>query len=131
MFTKRDLLQQRTSIDQLKRHNSLSPQSAEMLGQSIASSWQRSASSAIPKERLAAPLLAQHKKAKTTLDLALEACSNDLSHIAAQSSWSSRLEMLGVQLFGPHRARRCKARLKRYILLQAVSGQKKRSGRMP
>ncbi len=86
MFTKRDLLQQRTSIDQLKRQNSLSPQSADMLGQSIASSWQRSASSEIPKERLAAPLLARHQKVKTNLDLALEACSNDLSHIAAQSS---------------------------------------------
>jgi len=57
-----------------------------MLGQSIASSWQRSASSEIPKERLAAPLLARHQKVKTNLDLALEACSNDLSHIAAQSS---------------------------------------------
>ena len=74
MFTKRDLLQQRTSIDQLKRQNSLSPQSADMLGQSIASSWQRSASSEIPKERLAAPLLARHQKVKTNLDLALEAC---------------------------------------------------------
>lgn len=64
MFTKQDLLQQRKSVDQLKRQNSLSPQNAEKLGQSIASSWQRSASSAIPKERLAAPLLSQNSKIK-------------------------------------------------------------------
>ncbi|MFG0587893.1 transcriptional regulator [Acinetobacter sp. YQ_14] len=86
MFTKQDLLQQRKSVDQLKRQNSLSPQNAEKLGQSIASSWQRSASSAIPKERLAAPLLSQNSKNKTSLDMALERCSNELSHIADQSS---------------------------------------------
>lgn len=49
MFTKQDLLQQRNSIDQLRRQNSLSPQNAEKLGQSIASSWQRSATAEIPK----------------------------------------------------------------------------------
>ncbi|KXZ69789.1 Acetoin dehydrogenase operon transcriptional activator AcoR [Acinetobacter venetianus] len=86
MFTKQGLLQQRKSVDQLKRQNSLSPQNAEKLGQSIASSWQRSASSAIPKERLAAPLLSQNSKNKTSLDMALESCSNELSHIADQSS---------------------------------------------
>ncbi len=43
MFTKKDLLQQRTLIDQLRTQNSLSPQNAAKLGQSIASSWERSA----------------------------------------------------------------------------------------
>lgn len=57
MFTKKDLLQQRTLIDQLRTQNSLSPQNAAKLGQSIASSWERSASAAIPKERFAAPLV--------------------------------------------------------------------------
>ena len=74
MFTKQELLQHRSSVDQLKKQSSLSPQNAEKLGQSIASSWQRSVSSSIPKERLAAPLLSQNKKNKSSLDLALETC---------------------------------------------------------
>lgn len=86
MFTKQELLQHRSSVDQLKKQSSLSPQNAEKLGQSIASSWQRSVSSSIPKERLAAPLLSQNKKNKSSLDLALETCSDELSHIAEQSS---------------------------------------------
>lgn len=86
MFTKQELIRQRQSIDQLKQQNSLSPQSAEKLEQSIASSWQRSVSSSIPKERLAAPLLSQNKKNSSSLDKALNACANELSHIAAQSS---------------------------------------------
>ena len=86
MFTKQELIRQRQSIDQLKHQNSLSPQSAEKLEQSIASSWQRSVLSSIPKERLAAPLLNQNKKHKTSLDKALNACSSELGHIAAQSS---------------------------------------------
>ena len=86
MFTKQELIRQRQSIDQLKHQNSLSPQSAEKLEQSIASSWQRSVLSSIPKERLAAPLLNHNKKHKTSLDKALNACSSELGHIAAQSS---------------------------------------------
>ncbi|MDQ1207317.1 hypothetical protein QE380_000240 [Acinetobacter baylyi] len=87
MFTKQDLLQQRNSIDQLRRQNSLSPQNAEKLGQSIASSWQRSATAEIPKERLAAPLMTQQSRKNTTaLDFALERCEEDLRHVAEQSS---------------------------------------------
>ena len=86
MFTKQELIRQRQSIEQLKHQNSLSPQSAEKLEQSIASSWQRSVLSSIPKERLAAPLLNHNKKHKTSLDKALNACSSELGHIAAQSS---------------------------------------------
>lgn len=87
MFTKQDLLQQRNSIDQLRRQNSLSPQNAEKLGQSIASSWQRSATAKIPKERLAAPLTTQQSRKNTTaLDFALERCEEDLRHVAEQSS---------------------------------------------
>ena len=86
MFTKQELIRQRQSIEQLKHQNSLSPQSAEKLEQSIASSWQRSVLSSIPKERLAAPLLNHNKKHNTSLDKALNACSSELGHIAAQSS---------------------------------------------
>lgn len=87
MFTKQDLLQQRNSIDQLRRQNSLSPQNAEKLGQSIESSWQRSATAEIPKERLAAPLMTQQSRKNTTaLDFALERCEDDLRHVAEQSS---------------------------------------------
>lgn len=87
MFTKQDLLQQRNSIDQLRRQNSLSPQNAEKLGQSIESSWQRSATAEIPKERLAAPLMTQQSRKNTTaLDFALERCEEDLRHVAEQSS---------------------------------------------
>jgi len=86
MFTKKDLLQQRTLIDQLRTQNSLSPQNAAKLGQSIASSWERSASAAIPKERFAAPLVDKKSASQNALDLALSQCADDLRHIAEQSS---------------------------------------------
>ncbi|PIL67587.1 transcriptional regulator, partial [Acinetobacter baumannii] len=86
MFTKKDLLQQRMLIDQLRTQNSLSPQNAAKLGQSIASSWERSASAAIPKERFAAPLLERKSASQNALDLALSQCADDLRHIAEQSS---------------------------------------------
>jgi hypothetical protein len=89
MFTKKDLLQQRTLIDQLRTQNSLSPQNAAKLGQSIASSWERSASAAIPKERFAAPLVEKKTASQNALDMALSQCADDLRHNAEQSSSES------------------------------------------
>lgn len=87
MFTKQELLLRRKSIDLLSTTPNMSPQHVERVGQSIASSWQRSVSAAIPKERLAAPLLlpksAQNSQA---LDRVLAKCSQSLQHVAEQSS---------------------------------------------
>ena len=87
MMTKQDLAQKRHNIDQLRQSSSLSPLHAEQLGQSIASSWQRSSSAEIPKNRLAAPLT-DIKKTTSSLALAyaLHHCAQDLKHIAEQSS---------------------------------------------
>lgn len=87
MFTKQDLLHQRHTIDKLRNQSVLTPQHAEKIEQSIASSWQRSASADIPKERLAAPLLKPaSNKNPSVLDVAIQACQHDLKHVAEQSS---------------------------------------------
>ena len=87
MMTKQDLAQKRHNIDQLRQSSSLSPLHAEQLGQSIASSWQRSSSAEIPKNRLAAPLTDIKKTTSSlTLAYALHHCAQDLKHIAEQSS---------------------------------------------
>lgn len=87
MMTKQDLVQKRHNIDQLRQSSSLSPLHAEQLGQSIASSWQRSSSVEIPKNRSAAPLTDVKKTtSSSTLAHALRHCARDLKHIAEQSS---------------------------------------------
>ena len=55
-MTKQELIQKRHNIDRLRENNSLSPNHAEQLEESIFSSWQRSSHAKIPKDRLAAPL---------------------------------------------------------------------------
>ena len=57
MMTEQSLIQHRQKIDQLRQSSSLSPLHAAQLEQSIVSSWQRSSSADIPKDRLAAPLI--------------------------------------------------------------------------
>ena len=87
MMTKQDLMEKRHNTDQLRQNSSLSPLHAEQLGQSIASSWQRSSSAEIPKNRLAAPLTDLKKTtSSSTLAQALQHCAQDLKHIAEQSS---------------------------------------------
>ena len=87
MMTKQDLAQKRHNIDQLRQSSSLSPLHAEQLGQSIASSWQRSSSAETAKNRLAAPLTDIKKTTSSlTLAYALHHCAQDLKHIAEQSS---------------------------------------------
>jgi len=87
MMNKQALLEKRQRIDQFRQSSSLSPLHAEQLGQSIASSWQRSASAAIPKDRMAAPINHQHRRGLNgALEHALQLCTEDLKHIAQQSS---------------------------------------------
>ncbi|WP_151838152.1 MULTISPECIES: transcriptional regulator [unclassified Acinetobacter] len=86
MHTKKELLQQRKQVEQLRTQSSLNPQHAEKMEQSIASSWERSTLADIPKERLAAPLSNQSTETKSSLSLALQACREDLKHVAEQSS---------------------------------------------
>lgn len=86
MFTKKELLQQRMLVEQCRTQSVLNPKHAEKLGQSIASSWERSTQANIPKERDAAPLQDQSTESKSSLMQALEYCKEDLKHIAEQSS---------------------------------------------
>ncbi|EPG37402.1 hypothetical protein [Acinetobacter colistiniresistens] len=86
MHTKKELLQQRKQVEQLRTQSSLNPQHAEKMEQSIASSWERSSLADIPKERLAAPLSNQSTETRSSLSLALQACREDLKHVAEQSS---------------------------------------------
>ena len=86
MMNKQSLIQKRQQIEQFRQSSSLSPWHAEQLGQSIASSWQRSASAEIPKNRAAAPLVhLQKETCPSTLTQALQHCAQDLKHIAEQS----------------------------------------------
>ncbi len=82
----RNLVEKRKQIEQFRQSSSLSPQHAEQLGQSILSSWRRSSSAAIPKDRSAAPLQAVSAGHPNALQQALERCAQDLQHIAEQSS---------------------------------------------
>jgi len=67
MHTKKELLQQRKQVEQLRTQSSLNPQHAEKMEQSIASSWERSSLADIPKERLAAPLSNQLTEPRSSL----------------------------------------------------------------
>ncbi|MBK0062101.1 MULTISPECIES: transcriptional regulator [unclassified Acinetobacter] len=86
MVTKQKLREQRSTVETLRQESILSTQQAGQLNESIASSWQRSVSAAIPKERSAAPLLSLAQKQPSALDIALQYCGNDLKHVAEQSS---------------------------------------------
>ncbi len=86
-MTKQELIQKRHNIDRLRENNSLSPNHAEQLEESILSSWQRSSHAKIPKDRLAAPLKDEKTDTSSlTLTRALEHCAENLKHIAEQSS---------------------------------------------
>lgn len=82
----KNLIEKRKKIEQFRQSNSLSPQHAEQLGQSIHSSWRRSHSAAIPKDRIAAPLQQDREQVPDALQRALNRCADDLKHIAEQSS---------------------------------------------
>ena len=87
MMTEQSLIQHRQKIDQLRQSSSLSPLHAAQLEQSIVSSWQRSSSADIPKDRLAAPLIDIQKVCSSSaLSHALQYCAENLRHIAEQSS---------------------------------------------
>ena len=87
MMTKQGLVEKRHQIERLRHSSSLSALHAEQLNQSILSSWQRSASAAIPQDRLAAPLKGQKSEfAPNLLQQTLKHCAQDLRHIAQQSS---------------------------------------------
>jgi hypothetical protein len=57
MVTKQKLREQRHTVETLRQQSILKTEQTSQVNESIASSWQRSVSAAIPKERSAAPLL--------------------------------------------------------------------------
>ncbi|BCU63304.1 hypothetical protein F941_02647 [Acinetobacter bouvetii DSM 14964 = CIP 107468] len=81
-----NLVEKRKQIEKFRQSSSLSPMHAELLGQSIHSSWQRSRTAEIPQGRSAAPMLPVAKQAPNALQQALTHCAEDLKHIAQQSS---------------------------------------------
>ncbi|OTG82258.1 transcriptional regulator [Acinetobacter sp. ANC 4648] len=95
MLNTQALLQKRHQIEILRQNSSLSLQHADQLGQSIVSSWQRSNSAEIPKNREAAPLINQKHMKKSALEVAIEYCGDDLKHIAEQSSMVAAVGDIG------------------------------------
>lgn len=86
MLSKNVLLQKRQHIEQLRHNSSLSQMQADLVGQSILSSWQRSEQAQIPMEREAAPLIHTPEDSPNILNKALTYCSAELKHIAEQSA---------------------------------------------
>ncbi|MCU4414043.1 transcriptional regulator [Acinetobacter sp. WU_MDCI_Axc73] len=86
MVTKQKLREQRHAVETLRQQSILKTEQTNQVNESITSSWQRSVSAAIPKERSAAPLLSLAQKHPSALDIALQYCGNDLKHVAEQSS---------------------------------------------
>lgn len=80
------LLLKRQQIESFKEKIGGSAAQAKQLGQSILSSWKRSTLAAIPKDRSAAPIIDQSISKGTALEHALKSCSEELKHIAQQSS---------------------------------------------
>lgn len=80
------LLRKRQQIENLKDDISLSAAQAKQLGQSILHSWKRSTLAEIPKDRSAAPIIDNLTDKETALQQALHYCSEELKHIAKQSS---------------------------------------------
>lgn len=94
-MTKRTLLQRRHKIDSFKQ-NMAFHLPLDYLDQSIVSSWQRSDSAAIPKERIAAPMSQNHLNHQpNTLKNILEYCEKDLKRIAEQSSMAIAVGDIG------------------------------------
>ncbi|SPL69825.1 sigma-54-dependent transcriptional regulator family protein [Acinetobacter stercoris] len=85
MFSKQALLQKRIQIDQLRENNSPSMRQKHLLKQSIESSWYRSNSAAIPKDRSAAPLYTLHNEKQSSLKVAINQCAEELKDIAEQA----------------------------------------------
>lgn len=86
MLSNKGLLQKRQHIEQLRQNSSLSLVQADLVGQSILSSWQRSEQAQIPSEREAAPLVNTQDELPSVLNKALSYCKAELKHIAEQSS---------------------------------------------
>ncbi|AXY56960.1 transcriptional regulator [Acinetobacter chinensis] len=86
MMNQQELVKKRNKIEQLRQSSSLSLHHADLLGQSIASSWQRSTSADIPKDREAAPLITIKQTRQSVLEKAVAHCRDELTHIAEQSS---------------------------------------------
>ena len=82
----RNLVEKRKQIEKFRQSSSLSPTHAELLGQSILSSWNRSKTAEIPKDRSAAPMQTVAKLTPNALEHALRLCAEDLKRIAQQSS---------------------------------------------
>lgn len=80
------LLRKRQQIENLRDQISLSAVQAKQLGQSILHSWKRSTLAEIPKDRSAAPIIDNLTEKETALQHALNYCSEELKHIAKQSS---------------------------------------------
>ncbi|BAP37493.1 transcriptional regulator [Acinetobacter guillouiae] len=95
MLSQQELSNKRSLIEQLRQSSSLSLKHADQLGQSIASSWQRSNSAAIPKDRDAAPLMNVKQERKTLLEKAIEHCRDELTHIAEQSAMVAAVGDIG------------------------------------
>lgn len=80
------LLDKRQQIEKLREKISISAVQAKQLGQSILSSWKRSSLAAIPKNRAAAPIVENKVVKASSLQHALSNCTDELKHIALQSS---------------------------------------------
>lgn len=80
------LVQKRQQIERLREKISGSAVQAKQLGQSILNSWKRSTLAKIPEDRSAAPIIDQSSSKGSALEHALNYCSDELKHIAQQSS---------------------------------------------
>lgn len=118
------LIQKRQEIEKLRTSSSISAVQAEQLGKSIASSWQRSNSAEIPKDRFAAPISEGSMSQGSALQHALSYCADELRHIAQQSSMVVAVGILVVPLFGVRPVDKCVMRQKVYILLKVDSGER-------
>lgn len=95
MLSNKVLLQKRQHIEQLRQNSSLSLLQADLVGQSILSSWQRSAQAQIPTEREAAPLVNTQEDSPSILHKALSYCAAELKHIAEQSAMVAAIGDIG------------------------------------
>lgn len=81
-----NLIEKRKQIDLLRDKITISTIQAKQIGMSILNSWKRSTLAEIPKDRLAAPIIDYSTVHQTALKHALNNCSDQLKHIAQQSS---------------------------------------------
>ncbi|MCH4247311.1 transcriptional regulator [Acinetobacter populi] len=85
MLLNNDVNQQRKEIERLKNKAIINAGESACLGQSIASSWQRSKEAKIPEDRVAAPIT-KNTQFESVLDRAMNLCADDLRHVADSSS---------------------------------------------